>query len=251
MIHTTKTKPVSPLVLGKLANVARRQVDGTPMTSDEIAAHGIPINNEQLDVMVKKGPPVQIISELEFAEPPIPAIQEFDDSDELNDPDAVDETVFVEPMQAEEKVEKVEEKKERTPEEMEAERTEKLRSFCKMPSVAAEAELKKAYKELKVVPVPITGGKQYKFQAFIMTPLTDAEWQAAEEKAKAISENSNRSAEKIFMQSVVMRSVKWPNLVKRLPQQEKAGLYPTLFQIAQTLSQFIDPEVLLNYSFDL
>lgn len=129
---------------------------------------------------------------------------------------------------------------------------ENLRDSCNLPDEKTQAALKARYGELRVVPIPFSEGDDGKFRAYILRPLTRMQWRKFEEGAMQIVEKKGGATyEDILADKVVAAAVVWPGIPEHEQPLSRAGLIPTLFGCAQSISWFFNPEALMRATFPL
>jgi len=128
-----------------------------------------------------------------------------------------------------------------------------LRESTVLPSEAEKAMLKQRYGEgLYVVPVPFLRDDG-KAQGYVVRPLTRGQWRALEDQARKTAEaKGDVDPDYIFQEKVVAQAVVWPKGVEEHTMMaQPAGLIPTLFDIVRQKSLFLNPDVLMSYTFPL
>ena len=142
----------------------------------------------------------------------------------------------------------------KTGDEASLKKEKQLRDLCILPPEGMQQKLKEKFGELRVVPIPFSGPDD-KVKAYVLRPLTRAQWRKAEENGLKVAEAKGglppAHIQELIAERIVVQSVVWPNLPEHELGFQKAGLVPTLHGIVQKISWFFDPDALMEATFTL
>jgi hypothetical protein len=142
----------------------------------------------------------------------------------------------------------------KTGDEASLKKEKQLRDLCILPPKGEQEKLKAKFGELRVVPIPFSRPDD-QVKAYVLRPLTRAQWRRAEETALKVAEAkgglSAGHIQELVAERIVAQSVVWPQLPGGPLEGLKAGLIPTLHGIVQKISWFFDPDALMDATFVL